>query len=84
MKDNFLLDTISSNIRLFLYNQLCNEIPAIDYEKEKQITSQSFDTNKIIAFGNLTHTQMQLIKSMKEFVDNKNLQTTNEKTNYHR
>ena len=75
----FSMETLPS-----LYNQLCNGIPAIDYEKEKQITFQSFDTDKIIAFGNLTPTQMQLIKNMKEFVDNKNLQTTNEKTNYHR
>lgn len=75
----FSMETLPS-----LYNQLCNGIPAIDYEKEKQITFQSFDTNKVIAFGNLTPTQKQLIKNMKEFVDNKNLQTTNEKTNYHR
>lgn len=75
----FSMETLPS-----LYNQLCNGIPAIDYEKEKKITFQNFYTNQIMAFSNLTTKQMQLVKSMKEFVDNKNLQTTNEKTNYHR
>ena len=56
-----------------LYNQLCDGVPAIDYEKERGISFQNMDNSKMMGFGNLTPEQKQLIQNMKQFVDNQNI-----------
>lgn len=64
----FSMETIPS-----LYNQLCDGIPAIDYENERRISFQNMDNSKMMGFGNLTPEQKQLIQNMKQFVDNQNI-----------
>lgn len=75
----FSMETLPS-----LYNQLCDGVPAIDYEKEKGITFQNMDNSKMMGFSNLSPEQMQLIQNMKQFVDNQNLQIESENVGFHR
>lgn len=68
----FSMETLPS-----LYNQLCGGMPAIDYEKENSISFQNIDSSKTIGLGNLSPSQMELVKNMKEFVDNANFHVGN-------
>ena len=75
----FSMETLPS-----LYNQLTDGVPAIDYEKERGITFQNMDNSKMMGFGNLSPEQMQLIRNMKQFVDNQYLQIEPENIGFHR
>lgn len=58
-----------------IYNQLMGGLPVIDNEKgekdKRNISFQSVDGRKQMAFGNLTDSQLNLIKNMKNFVDSR-------------
>ncbi len=66
LDNKFLYETLPS-----LYNQLCQGLPIIDYEKDRIINFTSVDGNHSMMFGNLTEENKEFIKNMKSFIDEK-------------
>lgn len=61
-----------------IYNQLMGGEPTTEQEKgaeaQKTIFMQSLDTTRVLGISNLNQQQLELIKNMREYVENLNLQ----------
>lgn len=66
LDSKFMMETLPS-----LYFQLCNGFPVIDSEKEKSINFVTIDGKHMMLIGNLNSGQLEIIKQMKEYVDEK-------------
>lgn len=66
INNKFMLETLPS-----LYYSLCNQMPVIDNEKETSINFISMNSKDMILIGNLNSEQLDFIKKMKKFVDDK-------------
>lgn len=75
----FSMETLPS-----LYNQLAGGVPTIDFEKEKIITMQNMNGDRIIEFGNLNSAQIQLIMDMKSFIDSQYAKNVQENSGFYR
>lgn len=57
-----------------IYNQMINGIPAEEFEKEigpnqNHLVISNYERNQVMGFSNITKKQVELIKQMKDFVD---------------
>lgn len=66
LDDKFMMETIPS-----LYYQLCNGLPVVDSSKEKSINFVTVDGKHMILIGNMNKAQFNLIRDMKNYVDQK-------------
>ena len=66
LDDKFMMETIPS-----LYYQLCNGLPVVDSSKEKSINFVTVDGRHMILIGNMNKAQFNLIRDMKNYVDQK-------------